>query len=202
MAVQIRDDEALDFAVALIQTGLSSSKSHEERYEYITKRLQEAPFFALDRCKTDTREWHQQKVTAKDALKKFLPERAFKKFVEQTSLSDVQSVMDLHTYKDFFSNIWTNEVSGSKKLTDLIHISDPDPVTSKISVYFIRLVAEYSGSRRGFTSDVTRSLTAEYQYMEFSALTTVLKEIMRQKQSDVVVESMKWLEQKKKKWLK
>lgn len=195
MAVQgSSESEVLNFAVALIQNGVGSADNEKERYEYITTRLQEAPFFTLERCKTDIREWVQQKVTVEDALKKFLPAKAYAKLREEAGLEDVQNIMDLHTFKDFFSNVWSREISESKDLTDLIHISEPDPVTCKLSVYYVRLVAEYKGTRTGLSTRETRNLTAEYRHMEFTALTSILRKIKEEKETDVVKDALAFME--------
>lgn len=193
MAVQNSAEDALKFAVALVQTGVSSARDEKGRYEYITKRLLDAPFFTLERSTTDTRKWSNQKVTVEDALKKFLPEDAYTKLIKKSRVDDMQSVMDLHTFKDFRTKIWTNQVSGSKEVMDMIHISEPDPVTSKLSVYFIRLYAEYEGTRSGLRRQETRNLTAEYRYMDFTALTSILKEIKQRKESDIVAKSLEHL---------
>lgn len=193
MAVQSSEGEALKFAIALVQTGVSSARDEKGRYEYITKRLQDAPFFTLERSKTDNRKWKNQKVTVGDALQKFLPEDAYKKLIEKNCMDDVQNVMDLHTFKDFRTNVWTNQVSGEKEVLDVIHISEPDPVTCKLSVYYIRLFAEYEGTRSGLSRKETRNLTAEYRYMDFTALTSILKELKQRKESDVVENAMAFL---------
>lgn len=194
MARQSSEGDALNFAVALIQSGANSAADDKERYEYITARLQEAPFFTLNRCNTDIREWTHQKVTVEDALKKFLPEKTYAKLMEQANLADVQSIMDLHTFKDFTSNFWTRQISDSKILTDLMHVTEPDPGTCKLSVYYIRLTAEYDGTRTGLKKKETRKLTAEYRHMEFTALTSILKKIKEQKENDMVRDAVTFLE--------
>ena len=195
MAVQKSDDsETLKFAVALVQSGASATENEKARYQYMTKQLQEAPFFTLERSKIDTRKWSQRKVTVKDALERFLPQTAYEKLT-QNCLSDAQDVMDLQgdMYKDFLSNIWCQKISESKEVTEVMQIEEPDPATCKVSVYYVHLLAEYEAGRKGFRKKESRKLTAEYRYMEFTALTSILKEIRRKKDEPMVAKSLAWL---------
>ena len=182
-------EDALLFARSYIQRGFEGT-NEEWRLDYITSRLQENPCFVLERSGDDFHEWQQQRVTVKDAIGRFLPPDIYRMLTERADLSDMQNIMDLHTYKDFSSNIFTHHLSDSKELVELMHISEPDPVACKLGVYYIRLNADYEGQRWGLSSREVRTLTAEFRYQEFTAVTSLLVQVMQQKEQEAVAETV------------
>lgn len=151
----------------------------------------QAPFFVLERSRDDSREWNQQKVTVEDAIGGFLPPDTYRMLTEKANLSDIQSIMDLHTYKDFASNILTRHLSDERELVEVMCISEPDPVSCKLGVYYIRLYAHYEGTRiLAYRTREVRKLTAEFKHQEFSAITSVLVKVMQQKEEEAVTEAV------------
>ena len=182
--------DALLFARSYIQKGFEGTDD-EKRFEYITRRLQENPCFVLERTRDDFREWHQQKVTVKDAVGRFLPSDIYRMLTEKANLSDIQNIMDLHTYKDFSSHIFTHQLSDSRDLVEVMHISEPDPVACTLGVYYIHLNAEYDGKRSwGFSTTELRTLTADFKYQEFTAITSLLVKVMQEKENAAVAEAV------------
>jgi len=181
--------DALLFARGYIQKGFEGT-GDEKRFEYITSRLQENPCFVLERSRDDFREWNQQKVTVKDAIGRFLPSDIYRMLTEKANLSDMQNIMDLHTYKDFRSNILTHHLSDSRELVEVMHISEPDPVACKLGVYYIRLNAEYEGHRWATYRQEVRALTADFKYQEFTAITSLLVKVMQEKENEAVAEAV------------
>ena len=189
MSGPISQRDALLFARSYIQRGFEG-EDDENRFEYITSRLHENPCFVLERSRDDFREWHQQKVTVEDAIGRFLPPDIYRMLAEKADLSDMQNIMDLHTYKDFSSNIFTQRLSDSRELVELMHISVPDPVACRLGVYYIRLNAEYKGHRVVLNKTEVRTLTADFKYQEFTAITSLLVKVMRQKEQEAVGEAV------------
>lgn len=189
MSRSVSQRDALLFARSYIQKGFEGADD-EKRFKYITSRLQENPCFVLERSREDFREWHQQKVTVKDAIGRFLPSDIYRMLTEKADLSDMQNIMDLHTYKDFSSNIFTRHLSDSRELVELMHISELDPVACKLGVYYIRLNAEYEGHRWGLSKTEVRTLTADFKYQEFTAVTSLLVKVMQHKEEEAVTEAV------------
>ena len=196
--------QAIKFAQSLIQRGMPTARSADDSveekerfarqvYEYVTRRCCEAPFMTLEKSTETSRTWSQQKIRVAEAIGKFLPPDVYDDLKKRANLNDVQSVMDLHTFKDFSSNIFSHELSDDKRLVDLIFMDEPGPTTSTLVIHYIRLTAKYSGRRALVFKDEYRQLTAEYRRIEFSALPTVLQELERRSRSSLADKMEKWI---------
>lgn len=205
MAVASPEDAAR-FALKMVQDGMPTCSSKDsikrkeecarERFDYVTKRCCEAPFLTLDKSSTNQRVWEHQKVRVQDAIGAFLPANVYEDFKSAHNLKDIQSVMDLHTFKDFTSNIFSHELSDSRRLVDVIFFTDPKPTTCTFGIHFIRLVAQYSGERDLVFINEYRKLEAEYHYMEFTGLTGVLQRVEQELRESRVQESLQFYRRK------
>ena len=196
--------QAIRFAQSLVQRGMptaSAGDTDEEKrrfasdiFEYVSRRCSEAPFMSLKNSTDTSRTWSQQKVCVSEAIGEFLPADVYENLKRRANLSDIQSVLDLHTFKDFSSHIFSHELSDYERLVDLIFMDEPGPTTSTLVIHYIRLTATYSGERTYlFYRDECRQLTAEYRRVEFSALTSVLQELERRTRATLVDDTERWI---------